>query len=75
MNASDGFKKAVAPKRKTVREAVTEHGDSWRFYSGKEYSGDSDLVTFDARERLSMRMMEKGISPRIRPLDIPIELP
>jgi len=66
MNAQDGFKKAPpTTKCLSVRELVTMHGDCWRLYAGKEYVRDSDLVTFDGLEKVSMWLMERGTSPRI----------
>lgn len=68
MNAKDGFKKAVKEERAlSVREAVVLHGDSWRFYAGKEYRGSSDRVTFDALEKLQMTLMERGVASRVWP--------
>lgn len=70
MTPQDGFKKKTQPRRLTVREAVTLHGDLWRYYAGKEYARNSDLVTQDGLEKLDMVLMEKGISPRIRAEDL-----
>jgi hypothetical protein len=70
MNPKDCFTKNAQPRRLSVREAVTLHGDHWRHYVGKEHSSQSDLVTQDGLEKLDMTLMEKGISPRIRPLDL-----
>lgn len=71
MSPNDGFKKAPAkPLCMSVREAVSLHGDGWRLYVGKQYTIGSDLVTFDGIEKLSMWLMERGISPRVRAGDL-----
>lgn len=67
MNAKDGFKKAVKERTLSVRDAVTLHGDSWRFYANKVYHRSSDLVTSDSMDKMSMTLMEKGLSRRVEP--------
>lgn len=70
MTPTDGFKKSVTPKAMSVREAVAQYGDFWRAHAGQGYVGASELVTFDGREKVSMWLMERGISPRIPASDL-----
>lgn len=70
MNSADGFKKAPVVSTMSVREAVTKYGDGWRTYVGRSYARGCDLVTFDGLEAVSMVLMERGVSPRIRAMDL-----
>lgn len=71
MTPTDGYRKATpAVKTMSVREAVSKYGDYWRRHVGKGYAIGCDLVTFDCLEKVSMDMMERGIAPRIRALDL-----
>lgn len=59
----------------TVRDAVMERGDSWWTYSGDGFVSRIGLeVAFErlARYREANKMLwcEKGIEPRIYPLDL-----
>lgn len=66
------FRKKVVPQQRiTVREAVTKHGDSWRYYFDK--NSRSECRTFDMREYAAMSLYEQGFLPRI-PLGDQIEV-
>ena len=58
------------PEATTVREMVAKYGDNWRLWmpkaSGHEWR---DRLTFDEWEATTMKHMETGLFPRIRPED------